>query len=145
MFDAYGWPHDLSDDEILERLVALNAERSAEEERGLVRWLRPEFQNPTGTKAATQTTFVEEEPESEPAMAAKAKAKAPWPRTMAEQAQAVRTALSAVRGPVTAEQLAKGFIRARTDRVEALLDTLASLGQARRTADGRYAAPATGR
>jgi type II restriction/modification system DNA methylase subunit YeeA len=29
VFDAYGWPHDLSDDEILARLLALNLERSA--------------------------------------------------------------------------------------------------------------------
>jgi len=26
--DAYGWPHDLSDEEILERLLALNLERA---------------------------------------------------------------------------------------------------------------------
>jgi hypothetical protein len=45
VFDAYGWPANLSDDEILERLVDLNHERAAEEKRGLVRWLRPEFQN----------------------------------------------------------------------------------------------------
>ncbi|MGH6801232.1 MAG: class I SAM-dependent DNA methyltransferase, partial [Methylocella sp.] len=41
---AYGWPQDLSDDEILEKLVTLNAERAEEEKRGLVRWLRPEYQ-----------------------------------------------------------------------------------------------------
>lgn len=29
MPDAYGWPHDLSDEEILERLLALNLERAA--------------------------------------------------------------------------------------------------------------------
>jgi len=29
VFDAYGWPHDLSDEEILERLLALNLERAA--------------------------------------------------------------------------------------------------------------------
>ena len=29
-FDAYGWPHDLTDDEILERLLALNLERAGE-------------------------------------------------------------------------------------------------------------------
>lgn len=28
VFDAYGWPHDLSDEEILERLLALNLERA---------------------------------------------------------------------------------------------------------------------
>jgi len=26
---AYGWPHDLSDEEILERLLTLNLERAA--------------------------------------------------------------------------------------------------------------------
>jgi hypothetical protein len=29
VFDAYGWPHDLSDEEILERLLALNLEQAA--------------------------------------------------------------------------------------------------------------------
>lgn len=42
--DAYGWPGNLPADEILSRLVALNQERAAEEQRGLVRWLRPDFQ-----------------------------------------------------------------------------------------------------
>ena len=44
--DAYGWPHDLTDEQILERLVALNAERAAEEAAGHVRWLRPDYQIP---------------------------------------------------------------------------------------------------
>ena len=44
VFAAYGWPIDLTDEQILERLVALNAERAEEEKRGLVRWLRPEYQ-----------------------------------------------------------------------------------------------------
>jgi hypothetical protein len=29
VFDAYGWPHGLNDDEILARLLALNLERAA--------------------------------------------------------------------------------------------------------------------
>lgn len=29
VFDAYGWPHDLSDEAILARLLALNLERAA--------------------------------------------------------------------------------------------------------------------
>ena len=29
MLDAYGWPHDLTDEEILEKLLALNLERAA--------------------------------------------------------------------------------------------------------------------
>ena len=37
--DAYGWPVDLPEEEVLARLVALNKERVKEEKRGLVRWL----------------------------------------------------------------------------------------------------------
>src|SRR5690606_18904065 len=48
VLEAYGWPVDLSDEEVLERLVQLNRERAAEEAAGVVRWLRPEFQNPEG-------------------------------------------------------------------------------------------------
>lgn len=33
VLDAYGWPHDLSDDEILARLLALNLERAKGGER----------------------------------------------------------------------------------------------------------------
>jgi hypothetical protein len=43
---TYGRPVDLPDDEILRLLVALNAERAEEESRGVVRWLRPDFQIP---------------------------------------------------------------------------------------------------
>jgi type II restriction/modification system DNA methylase subunit YeeA len=32
VLDAYGWPHDLGDEEILERLLALNLERAASNE-----------------------------------------------------------------------------------------------------------------
>jgi hypothetical protein len=56
--EAYGWPADLADEQILERLVALNHERAEEEKRGIIRWLRPEFQNPQGK---TQRSVVTEE------------------------------------------------------------------------------------
>ncbi|HEY0323595.1 MAG TPA: hypothetical protein VGC66_21745 [Pyrinomonadaceae bacterium] len=52
VFDAYGWPATLMDEEILERLVELNALRAAEEHSGIVRWLRPEFQKPSEGVAA---------------------------------------------------------------------------------------------
>ena len=41
---AYGWPTNLTPGEIVARLVALNAERAAEEAAGQIRWLRPEYQ-----------------------------------------------------------------------------------------------------
>ena len=34
VFDAYGWPHDLTEDEILERLLALNLERAGKQGKG---------------------------------------------------------------------------------------------------------------
>lgn len=43
---AYGWPADLPEAAILERLVALNRARAEEEARGTIRWLRPEYQAP---------------------------------------------------------------------------------------------------
>ena len=136
VFDAYGWPHDLDDEAILERLVALNAQRAAEERQGKIRWLRPEYQCPGG--AATQTASVEGLAVA--AVEAQAPAKRPWPNGMAEQAQSVRGALDAFNGPATAEQVARSFTRARTDRVTELLDTLVSLGQCRALEDGRYVA-----
>lgn len=42
--EAYGWDADLPEAEILSRLVALNKARLAEEARGKVLWLRPEYQ-----------------------------------------------------------------------------------------------------
>lgn len=50
VFAAYGWPMTLTAAEIRERLVALNAERAAEEKRGIIHWLRPEYQT-RGQKA----------------------------------------------------------------------------------------------
>lgn len=39
--EAYGWPADLNEDDILHRLVALNHERATEEAQGHICWLRP--------------------------------------------------------------------------------------------------------
>ncbi len=33
---AYGWPEDIGDEELLERLLALNLQRAADEERGIL-------------------------------------------------------------------------------------------------------------
>jgi hypothetical protein len=33
VLDAYGWPRDLGDEAILERLLALNVERAAAEDK----------------------------------------------------------------------------------------------------------------
>jgi hypothetical protein len=123
------------DAEILTRLVALNATRAAEERAGLIRYLRPSFQNPTCT--ATQTTLATGEVETTGTVT-KAAAKLPWPKTLAEQAQAVRSILTSMGTPADAALVAAQFKSARVERVAELLATLASLGQARALTGGRY-------
>jgi len=131
--DAYGWPADLSDEDILLRLVALNKERSEEEARGHIRWLRPDYQNPTGAQAAKGKTA-----DMDLGVVAKVE-KAPWPKTMPEQIAAVRETLIEL-GDATPAEVARRFVRARAGSVEPLLDSLAAVGQAEKGADGRYAA-----
>ena len=130
--EAYGWPADLTDDEILHRLVDLNRARAAEEARGLVRWLRPGYQNPAGrTVTKGEQTAMDIGP-------AETATNAPWPKTLPEQIAAVRNALSDL-GTATPEQVARQFLRARAGSVQPLLESLTALGQARFTEDGRFA------
>ncbi|MDX9972038.1 MAG: class I SAM-dependent DNA methyltransferase [FCB group bacterium] len=136
VFEAYGWPLTLSDEEILEKLVALNAARAEEERRGLVRWLRPEFQNPQGAAPVQAGLDVGEGALT--AVKAKKAALPPFPAKLAEQAQAVRAALSAHGAPADAATIAARFKGARAARVGELLEALAGLGQARRLEDGRF-------
>ena len=46
VFDAYGWSPNLTDEEPLEKLVALNHQRAAEEKAGIIKHLRPRLPNP---------------------------------------------------------------------------------------------------
>ena len=84
------------DEALLERLVALNAERGAEEKRGQIRWLRPELQNPAGRAAPTQ---VEIETGEETVTAPRAGERRPWPATLPAQVKAVAEVLAAARAP----------------------------------------------
>ena len=65
---------------------------------------------------------------------------AKWPKSFAEQALAVRTALTAFAAPADAATLAKTFKGAKADRIEDILETLASLGHARALRGERYVA-----
>lgn len=112
-------------EEILEKLVALNVERAAEERQGIVRWLRPEFQNPTGYKEATQVSLVEEDdaPQEAP------KAATAWPKKLPEQVATVRDWLSrnATTG-FSVRELSASFKGAKAKEVEVVLDSVAALG-----------------
>lgn len=46
---AYNWPPNLLEDQLLQNLVKLNHQRAQEEAQGLIRYLRPTLQNPHPT------------------------------------------------------------------------------------------------
>lgn len=62
----------------------------------------------------------------------------PYPEKSPEQVQAVRESLQKQPGPASAEQIARQFKRARTDRVQEMLEILSTLGQLRSMQDGRF-------
>ncbi len=135
---AYGWPPSLTDAEILERLVALNAERAAEEARGVIHWLRPEYQ--AKGQQEIKTTESIKVKASKP-KAEKPKGKAPWSKlSMPEKVQAVEAALHAAAAPIAPADLAKQFARAKPADITEILKTLETFGRARRATEGKFRA-----
>jgi hypothetical protein len=130
------------DEAILERLVALNAERAAEEARGLVRWLRPDFQHPSAQLAPSQGELPDAGDDQPAALAGKAIAvkPLPWPKDAVAQVRAVADALSASPLPLSIDDIAARFTARGSwkKRLPQLLDMLTALGRAQET-DGRYA------
>ncbi len=157
VFDAYGWgdlakrlvgrpgattpwpdkPDEQAEaeEELLQRLVDLNTQRAAEEQRGLIRWLRPEYQNPEGTTGTQSEAQLDT-----PAAAEAEKSKPKWPKTLPDQVQALRAALGQQQDSATPQQIARTFKRAQTKRVSEILETLVAIGHARKDEKERYAA-----
>lgn len=131
---AYGWLWPMENDEILARLVALHDERAEEEKRGVVRWLRPNFQLPRfGSGVEVQTDAIEIAD-----VGPVAEQRPPWPAGTVDQIRALQSAL--MQGPRTAEEAAAEFYGARRDAVERHLETLALMGEVQRMPDGHYLA-----
>ena len=135
-----------AEEELLLRLVALNTERAAEEARGLVRWLRPTFQDPALRAAAGEPRLTQEEldlGEAAPAAPVKGKGKvaaavpaatrSPWPKTLPEQMRAVAQLLTRSGRPITLTHLEAGFTGRGPwkRRIPPILEALAALGRAR--------------
>jgi hypothetical protein len=132
--DAYQWPVDLTDDDILARLVALNAARAAEEARGLVRRLRPDYQIPRFGSAKDkaeqlEATLVATETTTEAAK---------FPTHPVEQTAAVMAALAAAPHGLPLAALARGFKKSRglEAKLLAILEALARMGHASLDAQG---------
>ena len=125
---AYGWPADLPAAAIVERLVALNRERVAEEAAGQVRWLRPAFQAPTEQRRPAEQAGLDVAVDA---------ALPPWPKRVPEQYAALRAQL-ARGGPAGPADLARRFRGAKPAKVREMLELMASIGQTRELGD-RYA------
>lgn len=135
--EAYGWPVDLSDEDILGRLVALNKERAAEEKRGVVRWLRPAYQIPRFGKGLDQQAASEQGAQVAATLDIVAKAHRPtFPTSAVEQTAAVFAALAAASAPLDVATLASQFRKTKTTerKIAEVLAALARLGHV--TTDG---------
>jgi len=129
---AYGWPWPLSDQEILVRVVALNAARITEEAQGRIRWLRPEFQAPTQQRLALASGREKNNAKAKPVAPKKSRAKTPWPQQRPAQVEAVFAALSTPGEPTTAKELANAFARGDPKAIAEILAALVTLGRIRR-------------
>ena len=138
MAQAYGWPADAREDAILANLVALNKERAAEEARGEVRWLRPDYQMQRAGRADRQGAAEAEAQLSVPLVQIGTERKPNFPANATERTEAVRAALLAARAPLDAAAIAARFQQgARVEKaVAAILAALARYGSAH-SADGR--------
>ena len=132
--DAYGWGAGLPKETILQRLVTLNAERRVEEEEGQVRYLRPAYQAPETVETQAEMDLdVQVGGDGAPAEPLD------WPSGLKARAQVVKAVMTHADEPLTVEQVAQHFHRARRADVQELLETLDALGHVERTEEGAYA------
>ncbi|RRN66476.1 class I SAM-dependent DNA methyltransferase [Caulobacter sp. 602-1] len=137
--DAYGWPRDLTDEQILERLVALNAERAREEAAGHVRWLRPDYQIPRFAKGAAAKSgdldLGEAPAEADDELL-------DFPKDAADRPPAVLAALEAAGEPLDVPALARRFKKGGKRIEQGVVKALTSLvrwGHVTALPDGRFA------
>lgn len=86
---------EAAEEELLTRLVALNKERADEEAKGLVRWLRPDYQIPRLGKKVKRPQA--EQIEAEIVVPEKQRPK--WPADALEQIRLVRDVLGKADAP----------------------------------------------
>jgi hypothetical protein len=138
--DAYGWPADLSDNEILVRLVALNQERAREEANGLVRWLRPDYQIPRFGTAQQKAQLDLAGGAMRAAQAVPEEvARRAFPADDMAQTAAVMAELASAPAPLGTDALARRFRQGRrvASKVGSVLGALQRMGFVATTDAGR--------
>jgi hypothetical protein len=126
---------------ILERLVALNAQRAKEEAAGHVRWLRPDYQIPRFAKgAAAQKTG---ELDLGANVVAIDKGLPAFPKDKGEQVMAIRAVLQSAARPMDADAVSRAFKNGGKkieQRVVQALNTLVRYAEITALPDGTFAA-----
>lgn len=122
VFAAYGWEPTLTDDQILENLVTLNAQRAEEERNGHIRWLRPDYQAPGETYVQPSLAGIITETET----AVVPTEQQPFPKTLKEQLSAIRDLFRTQSGEWTAAQVTAHF-KGANRKQKVILDCLESL------------------
>ncbi len=150
VLQAYGLEQHLETDALLTHLVALNAQRAAEEKTGHIRWLRPAFQNPAASESLSnrelltpvaqrlQTEMALEEAPNPLPTQTKGQTTQPWPATLPEQVRALAQVLAGQPGALTVVHIEARF-KGRGPWKKGLpriLETLEALGRARREGAG---------
>jgi hypothetical protein len=107
------------------RLVDLNKQRAEEESRGIVRWLRPEYQAPNAVQTEVDIAPKAAATKSE---AYTSKGKATFPKAIPDQLRVLREALA--ERSHTTESLAEMFKRKPLKSVEEGLQSLVAVGVA---------------
>ncbi len=127
--EAYGWPVDLAEEEVLARLVALNKERAKEEKRGKVRWLRPDYQIPRFGSEKEKEEQLEADL-GEAILQAVSGPKPSFPTDERDQTPAVLHQLMEADGLIDAETIASAFKQGRKclPPVQAVLAALYRMG-----------------
>ena len=127
-----GSSKDAFEQELLTRLVALNHERAAEEKRGHIRYLRPDYQNPTAANppAEEQPSLAGTEASSPKSPISNPQSPLQWPTGLAAQVSVIQKLIPHL-GP-DPEALSAQFGKKnakRTQQIVEILETLAGLGK----------------
>lgn len=131
---AYRWSLDLTDEQIIRELVALNMARASEERRGLIKWLRPDYQIDKMGSLAHRVDRVQS------ILGAKSRLKkVPFPIGERDQAFVVLDIITRAKSPLSAEEIATAFVAPPTIVLEVrdVLKSLARIGQAETHDSGR--------
>jgi SAM-dependent methyltransferase len=115
------------DEQILDRLVKLNADRAEEERNGHIRWLRPEYQAPDQIQE-TQTTIAGLTPTDTPIPTPATQQK--WPKDFKDQLAAIRDLLRTQGGEWSLDTIATQFKNATRSKptIQTCLEALETLG-----------------